>query len=123
MNSNYKHYFEILVKSEFIFLIPLAIKLFWFNIFHTSYTLQDLQYFSPLSVFSFFDPKEIDTWLVYPMQLFNVFELLYWLILAYLLKDVLGKGFKDSLGFVATTYGVGLFIWVVLVMFLIVNIS
>ncbi|MFN7839937.1 MAG: hypothetical protein ACK5QG_18395, partial [Bacteroidota bacterium] len=62
-------------------------------------------------------------WLVYPIQLLNVFELLYWIALAWQLQEVLEKPFAESLGFVAKTYGVGLAVWVVVVMFLTVSIS
>lgn len=123
LESGYKTFFQVSVKSEFIFLIPTIIKLFWFSLYQTDYTLEDLQYFSPLSVFILFSPKEIEPWLAYPLQLLNVFELLYWFSLAYQLKEVLGKSFSGSWGFVAATYGVGLLVWLVLVMFLTVSIS
>ena len=118
-----KRFFSAIVNTDFVFIAPLAIKLLWFNFYQTDYSLKDLQYFSPLSVFSLFNPKEIDPWLVYPLQLLNVFELLYWFVLAYQLKEVIGKSLTGSIGFVAGTYGVGLLIWVVLVMFLVVNIT
>jgi hypothetical protein len=123
VENGFKKFFTVAVYAEFIFLIPVVSKIIWFLFFDNDYTLKDLQYFSPLSAFSFLNPKEIEPWLVYPIQLLNLFELLYWLALAYQLKDVLGKSFKASLGFVAATYGVGLFIWVVLITFLIVTIS
>lgn len=119
----FEKFFQATVTSEFVFLIPLIIKLFWFSVYKTSYTLQDLQYFLPVSVFSLFNPQEVEFWLAYPLQLLNLFELLYWCLLAYQLKEVLGKSLAGSFGFVASTYGVGLLIWVVLVMFLTVSLS
>jgi hypothetical protein len=123
VESGFKKFFTIILYTEFIFLFPVILKIIWFVFFDTDYTLAELQYFSPLSVFSFSNLKEIAPWFTYPLQLLNLFELLYWFALAYLLKDVLGKSFKGSLGFVASTYGIGLVIWVVLVMFLVVTIS
>lgn len=118
-----KTFFKIVLIGEFVFLLPIIVKLFWFSIFKTDYNLEDLQYFSPFSALSLFNPKEVEPWLIYPFQLLNVFELLYWFILAYLLKDVINKTFSQSLGFVASTYGVGLFIWIVFVTFLTVSLS
>lgn len=123
VEDGFRQFFKAVVYAEFIFLTPVILKLIWFVFFDVNYSLEDLQYFSPLSAFSFFNPEEIEPWLVYPIQLLNIFELFYWLALAYQLKDVLGKSFKASLGFVAATYGVGLFIWVVLITFLIVTIT
>jgi hypothetical protein len=123
IESSFKKFFTIVTKAEFVFLIPGVIKLFWFSFFQTNYTLQDLQFFSPLSAISFFNPTELDPWLAYPLQLLNVFEVVYWLLLAYQLKPVLNETFPSSLGFVGRTYGVGLIVWVILVMFLIVSIS
>lgn len=123
IENSFKKLFELIVNAEFIFLILPVLKLLWFSLYQTNYTLEDLQFFSPVSVFSLFNPKDIDPWLTYPLQLLNLFELLYFFALAYQLKEVLGKSLAGSLRFVASTYGVGLLIWVVLVMFLTVSIS
>lgn len=72
---------------------------------------------------NFFSHSELEPWLVYPIQLLNVFELLYWAVLAWQLQEVLKKSFPESLGFVMKTYGVGLTVWVVVVMFLTVSLT
>lgn len=123
LENGFKKFISIVIAAEFIFLIPGVIKLLWFLLVKTNYTLQDLQLFSPLSLIGFFNPTDLDPWLVYPIQLLNVFELTYWLLLAWQLQEVLEKPFAESLGFVAKTYGVGLAVWVVVVMFLTVSIS
>ena len=123
IENGFKKFFSIATNAEFLFVVPAVIKLLWFSFIKTSYTLQDLQYFSPLSLVNFFNPIGLNPWLIYPLQLLNAFELLYWVVLAYQLKEVLGESFSNSLGFVAKTYGTGLFIWVILVMFLIVSLS
>ena len=123
VHSTSKKLFEIGVSAEFIFLIPSVLKLLWFLFVNTDYALQDLQLFSPLSLISLFNPTELDPWLVYPIQLLNVFELLYWIALAWQMQEGLEKPFAESLSFVAKTYGVGLAVWVVVVMFLTVSIS
>ena len=123
VENGFKKFFASATNAEFVFLFPGAIKLIWFSLIKTNYTLQDLQYFSPLSALSFFKPNELDPWSVYPLQLLNVFEVVYWLVLAYQLKQVLNKDFSSCIGFVGRTYGMGLIVWVILVMFLIVSIS
>lgn len=123
IETSFKKFFSIVTQAEFVFLIPGVIKLLWFSFFKVNYTLQDLQFFFPLSVISLFNPTELDPWFVYPIQLLNLFEVLYWVVLAYQLKPILNEDFSGSLAFVGRTYGVGLVIWVILVMFLTVSIS
>lgn len=119
IEGKFKEYMRVAITAEFVLLLIGVIKLFWFSLVQTNYTLESLQYFAPLSVFSLFNI--VEPWLVYPLQLLNVFELAYWCVLAYCLKDILERKFSNSLGFVASTYGVGLLLWVVLVMFLTVS--
>lgn len=123
IEDGFGKFLSAIVIAEFIFLIPGIIKILWFVFVQTEYTLQDLQLFFPLSIINLFDPTELDPWLVYPLQLLNIFEILYWVVLASQLQEVLGKSFSKSLAFVCMTYGTGLFIWVILVMFLIVSLS
>lgn len=123
LENDFKKFISIAVAAEFVFLIPSVIKLLWFLFVKTDYTLQDIQFFSPLSMISLFNQSKIDPWLIYPIQLLNIFELLYWIALTWQLQEVLKKPFAESLGFVAKTYGIGLAVWVVFVMFLTVSIS
>tara|TARA_R110002033_G_C3777237_1_gene228893 strand:- start:345 stop:635 length:291 start_codon:yes stop_codon:yes gene_type:complete len=51
------------------------------------------------------------------------FEVAYWLILAYLLGKELNITLNKGLNIIASSYGVGLIIWVVAVMFFILNMS
>jgi hypothetical protein len=120
---SYSSFFETALYSDFILLAPLFLRLVWFNLLYIDYTLEDLHNFFPLSLYSILDTGTIDHWLAYPTQLLNVFELAYWIVLALQLEEVLEKPFAESLGFVAKTYGVGLAVWVLVVMFLTVSIS
>jgi len=112
-----------IIKLETIFLVPSVIILLWFMFIRTDYTYSDLQFFYPLSLLNLFNPEELNQLFVYPLRLVNVFELLYWLALAKLFATETGKKFGKAFEFVMYTYGVGLLIWVVFVMFLTVNIS
>lgn len=111
--------FTVCLKSEFIFLLPAFIKLTWFLFIQTSYSLRDLQYFSPLSCLNIFEPDKLETWLLYPLQILNLFELMYWVLLAYLLsKELPELDMNGSMTVVMSGYGTGLVIWVAFVMFL-----
>ena len=109
--------------AEIALILSSIFRFFWFFFFQSSYTLEDIKYFSPLSIVSLFDAKELDPLLIYPLRLLNGFEVLYWLSLALLLKDTLKKNFLSSLYFVACSYGIGLLVWVVLVTFVRLSLS
>lgn len=119
----YKKLFNIVVKAEFIVLLAIIIKTAWFYFYQTNYTLEDLQYFYPFSALSLIGHEGLQPWFVYPFQVLNLFELAYWFILAYLLGKELESTTDKGLSIVASSYGVGLLIWVVGVMFLTLNIS
>ncbi|MCH2197053.1 hypothetical protein [Kordia sp.] len=119
----YKTIFRAVVKAEFIFLGVIVIKTLWLYCFVPNYTLVDIQNFYPLSVLTFVNYENIASWLVYPLQTLNLFEVLYWFFLAYLIskqiKQSIGKGFS----IVASSYGVSLVIWVTGMIFLSLHLS
>lgn len=123
IENSFIQFFKSVVVAEFVFVLPFLLKVLWFGFIQTDYSLSDIQYFSPLSIFGLFQPEEVQSWLIYPLQLLNLFELAYWCILAWQLKDLLNRDFAGSLGFVASTYGVGLLLWVIFVMFLTVSLT
>jgi hypothetical protein len=128
-NSNrfeFKKMWGVALVAEFVFIIPIILKIFWFAFIQTNYTLKDLQLFYPLSLLNFFDANNIEPWLLYPLQVFNVFELAYWLLLARGITHIdTGQeiSFGAALQLVLVSYGAGLLVWVALVMFLTLSYS
>lgn len=119
----YKKLFNIVVKAEFIFLLVIVFKTIWFYFFQPNYTLQDLQYFYPLSALNFVGYEGLQPWFIYPFQVLNLFELAYWIILAYLIGKELNENTDKGMSIVVSSYGVSLLIWVVGVMFFTLNMS
>ena len=119
----YKRFFVIVAEAEIIFLLVPIYKIVWFYFFQPQYTLEDIQFFYPLSLLNLTDYKQVAQWYVYPLQLANLFEVGYWLLLTYLLGKVLKISFKERFYFVASSYGVLLLLWVVVVMFFTLNYS
>lgn len=119
----YKRLFYIVTKAEFVFLLVIIFKTCWFYVFQQNNTLEGLQYFYPLSALNIIGYEGLQTWFVYPFQILNLFEVAYWLILAYLIGKELKVTITKGLTIVASSYGVGLVIWVVGVMFLTLNMS
>ena len=120
---NFSVIFKAVIFAEIPFLIVPIIKLVWFLFIQTHYTFEDVQYFFPLSALQLFDVKSLPAWQIYPLQLFNVFELIYWVLLAYWLKKLLNISLNKSMEVVASSYGTGLVIWVVFITFLSLNVA
>lgn len=120
---NFKLFFNIAVFAELILLLPILIKLLWFLFIQTDYDLDDLTLFYPLSALNLFDTTNLPRYWLAPLQTLNLFEVAYWFLLAYGVADATGFSVKRSFGLVMSSYGVGLLLWVVLVMFLTVTYS
>lgn len=125
----FKQLFDAVIKAEFVFLLVSILKIIWFYFFQTNYTLEDLQYFYPLSALNIVGYQGLESWFIYPLQVLNLFELAYWLLLAYFIGKLAftekDKGKPMDLGFkiVASSYGSALLLWVVVVMFFTLNYS
>ncbi|MBC8111735.1 MAG: hypothetical protein H7Y04_11805, partial [Verrucomicrobia bacterium] len=85
--------FKITALAEIVFIIAKTSKIFWFLVVDKDYTLKEFSDFQPLSLLSLFDTNILESYLVYPLGVLSVFEVLYWLILAYLIKLFLNKEF------------------------------
>ncbi len=122
LKVRFRNLFKVALLADFVFVLAGLIKLVALIFFKEVNTLDDLQ-FQPLSLMQLFDKDSVDVLLVYPLSLFNVFEMLYWLALAWLLTGVVEKPMGSTLKTVASSYGSGLLLWVLFVMFLTVNLS
>ncbi|MBO0949530.1 hypothetical protein J2I46_13120 [Fibrella sp. HMF5405] len=120
---HFKPFFKVAILAEFVLLVPGLIKLLWFLFIQTDYTLNDLQLFYPLSLLNLFEPGTVEPYLLYPLQVLNLFEVAYWFALAYGVARVMNASLERGFGLVMASYGSGLVLWVVLVMFLTVSLS
>lgn len=76
-----------------------------------------------MSLLYFFDLENIEPWLVMPIGVLNVFEAVYWFFMAALLAVALKKSYKDALNFVLCTYGTGLVLFILFIIFVTLYIS
>lgn len=122
LKVRFRDLFKVALLADFVFVLAGITKLVILIFFKEVNTLEDLQ-FQPLSLMQLFDKGSIDALLVYPLSLMSIFEALYWLALAWLLTGVVEKPLGSSLKTVASSYGTGLALWVLFVMFLTVNLT
>ncbi len=118
--ATFKRIFTLVTKAEFIFIGVVIIKLVWFS-FKTQYTLEEIQYFYPLSALSIVGYEGLSPWFLYPFQTLNLFELVYWITLAYLIGKEIKISTDKAFKIVASSYGSALLIWIVAIMFISLN--
>lgn len=114
--------FKVVIISELIFIAASVVKIVWFIFFVSSYTLEDLSFFYPLSLINLFTESEVASYWVYPLQTVNLFQVLYVLMLAYGLGGVGGVRRQSTDKVVLSTYIPGLAIWIAVVMFLTIDV-
>jgi len=122
-NIRFKDTWRIVLMAQWSVILALFVKVFWFGFYQTQFSLEELQLFSPLSLINLFDRKALDVWLVYPIQLINIFELAYWIILVVGIKQLLKGTWLKSIEMIFLSYGLSLIVWVVVVMFISLNFS
>jgi hypothetical protein len=115
----------VVLIAEFVFIIAGFYKFFNFYLIDTDYTLETLQTYYPLSLINYKEAISTEKWLAYPLQLCNLFEVIYWGFLAWGIWELADKkiSYFKSFGYVALIYGIGLLFWVGVVCFLILSVS
>lgn len=112
---NYRSCFNVALKADII--------LVSFSIVYTLLVVifgyeKGLYLMNCFSLIAFFDMNTTEPWLLAPLALFNLFELLYWIFLAKLLSKELNNKYFISLSFVISTYGVGFVLYILFVVFI-----
>jgi hypothetical protein len=115
---SFKKVFGTVVASEIVFLFASIIKFLWLGFFAGNYNLNDLNFFYPLSLANFFSRTEIDRIWIFPLQILNLFQIIYLLSVSYglyLQADVSRSKTEKA---VLVSYLPGLLIWVAFILFL-----
>ncbi len=132
LKTSFKKLISLVIKLEYVFLLPILYEIIHFKFINTTASLQDIQYFYPLSALNIVGYKGIDPWLIYPLQTLNLFEVAYWLLLSYYIGKIASptKNIEENkypmdfgLKIVASSYGSFLLLWIVVVMFFTLNYS
>jgi hypothetical protein len=114
---SYSYILKIVLFAELAMLLSAITKFSYFIIIGIK-DMPHLKSFYPFSIIDFFDPGKIPSYFIYPLQLLNIFELAYWLILAFGIMVFTNQNFGKSLRTVASSYGLALIIWVVFIVFI-----
>ena len=121
IHLTHKHYWQIVLQAEGVFLFAAVAKIVWFLFVDPHFTLDEVQNFVPFSVQHLLDHSMFPKWALYPLQLFNAFELFYWGLLAVQLNRKVQQ--KKGWTIVLSSYVPALLVWMIFIMFLTLNIS
>lgn len=119
----FKKIYKVTLFAEVAILAGVLIQTVSLLLFKEINTLEDVQNFAPFSLYGLMGTKDTPTYLNYPLRVINIFEVAYWILLALGLKVFLQKPFGKMLRLVLATYGIGLLVWVVFVVFLSINLT
>ena len=108
---SYREAFQTAIIAEFIFLIPEILKILYFMVIKTDPSLFEVQSFYPLSLINFTDTEILDKKWFYPLKAANIFEIIYWGILVYLLHSVIRKNKNITTAIVVVSYVIPFIIW------------
>jgi hypothetical protein len=119
----FKSILNCVLNAELIFCLIPILKLLWFYLFVTNYTLEDIQYFYPLSALNITGYLGLEPWLIYPLQVLNLFEVAYIIYLSYQIGFLTKTNADNGLKIVGYSYLPALLLWVTVVMFFTLNYS
>lgn len=116
VSVSFKKMLRCVILAEYIFLIPAVIKVFHFYRMGSAFTLEDWHLYYPLSAMQLAGTVPAD-W-HYSLQTLNLFEVMYWFLLAAGIHRITGLTYDKSLQVVVRSYLPALLIWVALLTFL-----
>jgi len=119
--SSFATLFTITLRAEYIFLLPIVVRFLWFTFIQTDYELAEVSAFPPFSLRNLVSTETDEAWILYPLRIASLFELLYILALAAGRARYYQTTFIQGLKWVLKSYGLGLLLWVIFVAFLLVN--
>lgn len=111
----YANYFNIVLKADIVLVFSSAFYCILLLSAGEEIATATVRYTSLLGLFN---PETIEPWLLIPVGVFNVFELLYWLFMAWLLSAATRNTYRKSLNFVLCTYGAGLTLYILFMIFI-----
>lgn len=123
LEFKFKTFLKAVLSAEVVFILAQIIYLINLSQHLDTLTIETSLNYFPLSVISIYGVGSVVSWLHYPLQTLNLFEVFYILFISWLLSRQWKPNFVESLNIVLPSYGTGLLLWLVLVTFLTLQIS
>ena len=117
----FRKMYGMVIKSSIIFLLYKLVIIFVLLMVDVD-KVEDLMKADKFSLLTVIGEENVPKWSSYPFQTINVFEIIFVVLLGYVIS-YLKDEVKSKIGFVLSTYGVGLIFWVLFVVFIMINIG
>ena len=115
--------FTTVIASEIIIVFASLAKFMWFAFFAGNYTLNEMNFFYPLSLINLFRQDEVAQYWNYPLQSVNLFQVTYILMLATGLRKISSVKREKADIIILLTYGPALILWIALIMFITIDVQ
>jgi len=109
----YSECWHVVLVAEIIFILPELLKIFWFLYFETDPNYSEVKAFYPLSLINLVNFEQVGKQWHYPLKSINVFEVIYWFLLAVGIYIKSGKVYKQSLVIASFGYVLPFLFWLV----------
>lgn len=116
---NYVKVFNISLKSDFILVIYSILSI----ILSMSNVISADGFICKTSLLAFISHDTAPHWFTPILASFNIFELLYWLCLAWLTSKITNHDFLFSLSYIISTYGIGFILYILILLFLVLYLA
>jgi len=123
LKSSFHELFRSVIIAETVFIIAQLIYLYNLYNHRSVITFENIIDYYPLSMLKLLGADTVATWLYYPLQTINLFEFVFILFVSWLLAREWRTGTIETINIVLPSYGIGLLIWMVLVVFLTIQIT
>jgi hypothetical protein len=118
----YKQIFNISLKADVVYLFSLIGNFYYYAFFHPAKNIQDLS-INFLSLLKVKGIENVQSWLVLVYNSLNLFELLYVILVIFLVKACFQISYIKAVTFVVLTYCLGNYFYLVGMTFIYLNLS
>lgn len=113
---------EAVSNTEWVSVASTLLKLTYF-MFLEKFSLEDLSNFEFYSLKTIFSEIQLSPWQEYPLKAMDVWTIVYLGILIFYVKDSLKLNYSKAIQISLLSYLPWLFVWIILIMYLLVNLS
>lgn len=119
----FKQLWAMVMKAEMVYAIGSVVIAISLLSLQNVHTFNDIGNFHGYSMLAFVKLEGLAVWLRAPLRFINLFELGYWFMLIWGLQHLMKESFSSMFRLTVSTYGIGLLLWMVLMLFLEVSFS
>lgn len=115
---NAKTIFKAMALATTIFLFQYLVEFFWLLFNKNSYEPNYLRNFSIFSLYQIYHPVDLPSYLLYPLQTINIWEVLYIISIVFFIRKLSNNKEKGLGNMIYITYSLGVLSWMVFVTFI-----